>query len=60
MNDLTSYIEAAMQGSGKTWKKVIYPNSEHGLHNDTGARFNADAAKAAWDETLASFAKYLA
>jgi carboxymethylenebutenolidase len=53
-------IEAAMQGSGKTLKKVIYPNSEHGFHNDTSPRFNPEAAKAAWDETLAWFAKYLA
>lgn len=53
-------IEPAMQAGGRTFRKVIYPGTEHGFHNDTSPRYNADAAKAAWEETLAWFAKYLA
>ncbi|HTF16412.1 MAG TPA: dienelactone hydrolase family protein [Burkholderiales bacterium] len=53
-------IEAAMQKHGKTFRKIIYPKVDHAFHNDTGARYNAEAAKAAWSETLAWFGKYLA
>src|SRR5947207_204919 len=40
-------------------RKIVYPNVDHAFHNDTGARYNAAAAKAAWGEALAWFAKYL-
>jgi carboxymethylenebutenolidase len=53
-------IEAAMQKNGKTFRKIVYPNVDHGFHNDTGQRYDAGAAKAAWGETLAWFSKYLA
>lgn len=52
-------IEAAMQKNGKTFRKIIYPEVDHAFHNDTGDRYDADAARAAWGETLAWFAKYL-
>jgi len=53
-------IEAAMQKHGKTFRKIVYPKVDHAFHNDTGARYNTEAAKAAWSETLAWFGKYLA
>jgi carboxymethylenebutenolidase len=53
-------IEAAMSKHGKNFRKIVYPNVDHAFHNDTGARYNAAAAKAAWGETLAWFGKYLA
>ena len=53
-------IEAAMAKHGKTFRKIVYPNVDHAFHNDSGARYNADAAKAAWGEALAWFGKYLA
>lgn len=53
-------IEAAMQKHGKTFRKIVYPNVNHAFHNDTGDRYSAEAAKAAWGEALAWFAKYLA
>jgi carboxymethylenebutenolidase len=53
-------IEAAMAKNGKTFRKIVYPNVDHAFHNDSGARYNAEAAKAAWSETLAWFGKYLA
>src|SRR5690242_372462 len=52
-------IEGSMQKHGKIFRKIIYPNVDHAFHNDTGARYNAEAAKAAWGEALAWFAKYL-
>ena len=52
-------IEAAMQQNGKTYRKIIYPGVNHAFHNDTGQRYNAEAAQAAWQETLAWFKQYL-
>lgn len=52
-------IEAAMQQNGKTYQKIIYPDVDHAFHNDTGQRYNATAAQAAWAETLAWFSQYL-
>jgi carboxymethylenebutenolidase len=59
INAFIPATEAAMQASGKTFRKVIYPDVDHGFHNDTSNRYNAAAARAAWDETLAWFGKYL-
>jgi carboxymethylenebutenolidase len=53
-------IEAAMRRHGKTFRKIVYPGVDHAFHNDTGARYNAAAAKAAWGEALAWFGKHLA
>jgi carboxymethylenebutenolidase len=53
-------IEAAMQANGKTYEKVIYPNADHAFHNDTGSRYNPEAARDAWARTLAWFGQYLA
>ncbi len=52
-------IESAMAKNGKTFRKIVYPGVDHAFHNDSGARYNAEAAKAAWGETLAWFGKYL-
>ncbi len=52
-------VEAAMQANGKTFKSIIYPASDHAFHNDTGTRYNPEAATAAWAETLAWFEQYV-
>lgn len=52
-------IEAAMQQNGKVFEKVIYEGAGHAFHNDTGARYNPEAAQDAWARTLAWFEKYV-
>ena len=52
-------IEAAMQANSKVFEKVIYPGADHAFHNDTGSRYNADAARDAWARTLHWFSRYL-
>jgi carboxymethylenebutenolidase len=52
-------IEAAMQAHNKVYEKVIYPNADHAFHNDTGSRYNPEAAQDAWARTLAWFGQYL-
>jgi carboxymethylenebutenolidase len=49
-----------MQQHAKVYAKVIYPNADHAFHNDTGARYNPEAAQDAWARTLAWFEQYLA
>lgn len=52
-------IEAAMLRHGKTYAKIVYPETDHAFHNDTGTRYNAAAAQDAWRRTLEWFARYL-
>lgn len=52
-------IEAAMREQNKVFEKIIYPNAEHAFFNDTGQRYNAEAARDAWTRMLAWFEKYL-
>ncbi len=53
-------IEEAMQKNGKIFEKVIYPGVDHAFHNDTNpSRYNAEAAQAAWQRTLAWFKQYV-
>ncbi|HWQ11557.1 MAG TPA: dienelactone hydrolase family protein [Roseiflexaceae bacterium] len=59
INQSIPAVEAAMQQSGVTFKKIIYPGVDHAFHNDTGQRYNAEAAQAAWAETLAWFEQHL-
>jgi carboxymethylenebutenolidase len=60
INQSIPAIESAMARSGKIFRKIVYPDVDHAFHNDSGERYNAPAAKAAWSETLAWFGKYLA
>jgi carboxymethylenebutenolidase len=52
-------IEEAMAQNSKVYEKVVYPNTDHAFHNDTGSRYNADAATDAWSRTLAWFGQYV-
>jgi len=52
-------MEAAMQQNNKVYEKVIYPDADHAFHNDTGSRYNPEAARDAWARTLAWFERYL-
>lgn len=59
INQTAPAIEAAMQQHGKAFRKIVYPDVEHAFHNDTSTRYNADAARAAWEQTLAWFGRTL-
>jgi carboxymethylenebutenolidase len=51
--------EEALKEHGKTYTAYIYPEVNHGFHNDTTPRYDEAAATLAWDRTLAFFAEYL-
>lgn len=44
---------------GKDYTAYIYPGVNHGFHNDTTPRFDAEAAKFAEDRTVAFFKEHL-
>jgi len=52
-------IEEAMMANNKIYEKMIYPNAGHAFNNDTGSRYNPEAAKDAWARSLAWFEKYV-
>ena len=52
-------VRDAMQKAGVTHEIVIYPGADHAFFNDTGPRYNASAARGAWDRTVGWFGKYL-
>ena len=41
------------------YERHVYPGTQHGFNNDTTPRYDAAAAKLAWDRTLAHFSKHL-
>jgi carboxymethylenebutenolidase len=51
--------EAALKANKKVYTTYIYDGKQHGFHNDTTPRYDAEAAKLAWERTLDWFKKYL-
>ena len=47
--------EAALKANGVKYQMFMYPNTNHGFHNDTTPRYDEAAAKLAWSRTLAFF-----
>lgn len=51
--------EAALKANNKRYTVHFYPGTQHGFHNDTTPRFNAEAAKLAWQRTVDFFNQHL-
>ena len=51
--------EAALKAAGVRYAAHQYPGTQHGFNNDTTPRYDAAAAKLAWDRTLAFFNQHL-
>ena len=51
--------EAALKANNKKYELFMYEGKQHGFHNDTTPRYDAEAAKLAWDRTLEFFKKNL-
>lgn len=52
--------EAKLKAHGKDYTAHIYPDVNHGFHNDTTPRYNKEAAELAWSRTVAFFNEKLA
>lgn len=48
-------FEAALKSSGIAYEAYIYTGVQHGFNNDTTPRFDAAAAKLAWERTIGFF-----
>lgn len=51
--------EAALQAAKVNYQAYVYPGVQHGFNNDTTPRYDAAAAKLAWERTIAFFNQYL-
>lgn len=51
--------EAALKANNKNYQMHMYPGANHGFHNDTTSRYDAEAAELAWSRTLAFFDEHL-
>jgi carboxymethylenebutenolidase len=45
--------ETALKANGVKYQMYMYPNTNHGFHNDTTPRYDEAAAKLAWSRTIA-------
>lgn len=52
--------EATLKDNGVDYTAHIYPETNHGFHNDSTARYDEAAAELAWERTLAFFNTHLA
>ena len=55
INAAWSAYEEALKAAKVRYEAFVYPGTQHGFNNDTTPRFDAVAAKLAWDRTLAFF-----
>ena len=60
INAMYPAYEAALKSAGVPYEVFIYPDTQHGFHNNSTPRYNEAAAKLSWDRTMAFFKKSLA
>src|SRR5438093_987280 len=51
--------EEALKSARVNYQAYVYPGVEHGFNNDTAPRYDAAAAKLAWQRTVAFFNQHL-
>jgi len=51
--------EEALKQNEKVYEAYIYPNANHGFHNDTTGRYDKEMAQLAWKRTIEFFKKNL-
>ena len=59
VNEGLPAFEEVLKANGITYEAFIYPNVNHGFHNNTTPRFDKEAADLSWSRTIAFFNKYL-
>ena len=55
INDSWPAYEAALKAAGAKYERFLYPGTQHGFNNNTTPRYDATAAKLAWERTVAFF-----
>jgi carboxymethylenebutenolidase len=59
INSMWPAFEEALKAAGVRHEMHMYPGTQHGFHNDSTPRYNEQAAKLAWERTVAFFKKNL-
>jgi carboxymethylenebutenolidase len=52
-------FERALKKAKVSYERFLYRGTQHGFNNDTTPRYDAKAAKLAWERTIAFFNKHL-
>jgi carboxymethylenebutenolidase len=52
-------MAAELKKSGRPYRVMVYTGVNHAFHNDTGPRYNATQAEAAWVATVEWFRRYV-
>ena len=60
INAMWPAFESALKASGVRYEMHMYPETQHGFHNNSTPRYQEAAAKLAWDRTIAFFKTNLA
>lgn len=59
INSMRPAFEAALKAAGVPYEMHVYPDTQHGFHNDSTPRYAPAAAKLAWARTVAFFRRHL-
>jgi carboxymethylenebutenolidase len=51
--------ESALQAAGVDYQRYLYPGTQHGFNNDTTPRYDEEAARLAWERTIAFFNQHV-
>ena len=51
--ELAVEFERALKAADVEYERHLYPGTQHGFNNDTTPRYDAAAAKVAWERTIA-------
>lgn len=60
VNATRDRAEAALKAAGLKYEIKTFPGANHAFFNDTGERYNADAARQAYQDVLRWFGEHLA
>lgn len=60
INAMWPDFEAALKAANVNYQRHLYPGTRHGFHNNSTPRYNEEAAKLAWERTVAFFKEHLA
>jgi carboxymethylenebutenolidase len=59
INSRLPTLVTALDAASKRYGIHVYENTNHAFHNDTGARYDPEAACDAWSKTIAFFNRHL-
>lgn len=52
-------FEEQLKEAGVAHENHVYAGANHGFHNDTTPRYDAEAAQLAWERTIRFFKRHL-